>query len=134
MRAALLALLWAAGPGWVETPVYTRLFTPPRLPVGTYRTYTSPRPLDEIARELQKEAPGSFEPEPAAPGDAFGQSGGYNRWQVARLFGARRVRVARGPRLDRGRVVEAWTLVSPYPDPALQRLEPGTLLIVLDLR
>jgi hypothetical protein len=134
MRATLLAVLSLALPGWVETPVYTRLFTPPRLPAGTYRTYTSPRPIDELARDLQQGAPGSFEPQWVSPGDGFGQSGGYNRWQVARLFGARRVRVARGPRVENGRVIETWTLVSPYPDPELQRLQPGTLLIVLSLR
>jgi hypothetical protein len=47
------------------------------------------------------------------------------------VYGARRARVARGPRVVDGRVVESWTLISPYPDPGLQRLEPGTLLIVL---
>jgi hypothetical protein len=39
--------------------------------------------------------------------------------------------VARGPRLQNGRVIETWILVSPYPDSRLERLEPGTLLIVL---
>jgi len=64
------------------------------------------------------------------PADAFGRSGDYDRSKLARLYGARRASVARGPRLENGRVVESWTLVSPYPSVALERLEPGTLLIV----
>jgi hypothetical protein len=74
------------------------------------------------------------EARPVAAAEAFGQSGGYNRWKLARLYGARRAKVARMPRVENGRVVEAWTLISPYPDPGLERLEPGTLLIVLRLR
>jgi hypothetical protein len=27
--------------------------------------------------------------------------------------------------------MESWTLIAPYPDLALRRLEPGTLIIVL---
>ena len=64
------------------------------------------------------------------PFDAFGQSGSYDRWKVAGLYRRRRAHVARGPRLDQGQT-ESWTLISPYPDASLQRLEPGTLLIVL---
>jgi hypothetical protein len=30
-----------------------------------------------------------------------------------------------------GRTLEAWTLVSPYPDPSLMRLERGTLILVV---
>jgi hypothetical protein len=52
---------------------------------------------------------------------------------MAKLYGADRAMVARGPRADGERPYEAWTLISPYPDMNLERLEPGTLLIVLDL-
>jgi len=134
MAVAALILLALTLQGWVENPIYARLFTPVRLPPGTYRTYVTNRPLDEVVRELQKAAPGTFEPEAAVAAEAFGQSGGYNRWRLARLYGARRARVARGPRIEAGKPVEAWTLISPYPDPDLKRLEPGTLLIVLNLR
>jgi hypothetical protein len=136
MPLLLLTLLGLAAPGWVENAAYARLFTPARVPAGTYRTYVSARPLDDIVGELQREAPGSFVPQAVVAGEAFGQSGGYNRWQLARLYGSRRTRVARGPRFEAGsgRVVEAWTLVSPHPDLTLERLEPGTLLIVLSLR
>jgi len=76
-------------------------------------------------------SPGAWEPKELLPFDAFGQTGRYDRWSVARLYGSRRARVARGPRSVQGHVTEAWTLISPYPDTSLTRLEAGTLLIVL---
>jgi hypothetical protein len=36
--------------------------------------------------------------------------------------------------MENGRVVEAWTLISPYPDAQLEHLDSGTLLIVLHLQ
>lgn len=128
MPLAALFLLVSTLAGWTESPRHRTLFTPPAAPEGTYRTYVSPRPLDELAPGLR------LTPQSIVPLDAFGQSGGYNRWTLAQLYGARRARVARMPRMENGQVVEAWTLVSPYPDPELRRLEPGTLLIVLRLR
>ena len=128
MPLAALALLVSTLAGWTESPRHRTLVTPPGLPEGVYRTWISPRPLDELAAGL------GAVPERVIAADAFGQSGGYNRWTLAQLYGARRARVARLPRLENGQVVEAWTLVSPYPDPDLRRLEPGTLLIVLRLR
>ena len=78
-------------------------------------------------------APGAWEPRPLLPLDAFGQAGRYDRSGLARLYGARQPRVARGARTENGRVVESWTLISPYPDAALRRLGAGTLLVVLRL-
>jgi hypothetical protein len=132
--APILLILTSFLSGFTESPRHRPLFTPARMPEGTYRTYVTSRPLDEVVRQLQADAPGSFEPQTVVAGEAFGQSGGYNRWKLARLYGATRARVARGPRMEQGQVVEAWTLISPYPDVALERLEPGTLLIVLRLR
>lgn len=125
----LVALLLTLA-GWTESPLYRPLFTPPRLPEGIYQTYVSPRPIDWILADMQA----GVEARPVSAFEAFGQSGGYNRWKLARLYGAKRANVARLPRVENGRVVEAWTLISPYPDPSFERLEPGTLLIVLSLR
>jgi hypothetical protein len=50
---------------------------------------------------------------------------------AARLYGGRSARVARGARLDRGRVVESWTLISPYPSADLGTLHPGTMRLIL---
>jgi hypothetical protein len=142
----LLCLLFAqantpiAAPpaGFTEAPLFVSLFTPRGVPDGTYRTYVSSEPLATILPKLAadpslRHGNGSFEAQSVIAADAFGQSGTYNRWKVALLYGAQRVRVARGPRLENGRVVEAWTLISPYPDTELNQLNPGTLLIVLHL-
>jgi hypothetical protein len=130
MTPGILAVLFLTFAGWTESPRFRLLFTPPRVPQGTYQTYVSPRAIREILAEMQA----GVEPQAVVALEAFGQSGGYDRWALARLYGATRARVARLPRVEHGQVVEAWTLISPYPDPTLERLEPGTLLIVLRLR
>jgi hypothetical protein len=128
---ALAVLLFvAAVTGWTESPLYRSLFTPARVPEGTYRTYVTSRGLEEVLADI----PARVEPRAVVAVEAFGSSGGYSRSKLARLYGARLARVARMPRVENGRAVEAWTLISPYPDPTLERLEPGTLLIVLRLR
>ena len=121
---------------WREAPAYIRVFAPLRLHTDAYRMSVSPLDLDAVLRGLQRDAslvrsPGAWEARELPPFDVFGQTGGYDRWRLARLYGARRPRVARGPKAENGRVTESWTLISPYPDPAFTRLEPGTLLIVL---
>jgi hypothetical protein len=142
MTWACLTLLMLLAPppgGFTETPAYVPLFTPRALPPGTYRTYTSRQDLDSVLAAIRIDATlqtsaGSFAAESVIASEAFGQSGGYNRWKLALLYGAVRARVARGPKVENGRVVETWTLVSPYPDPDLERLQSGTLLIVLRLQ
>ena len=135
----LLRLLVPGAPsGFTEAPVFVPLFTPRGVPPGTYQTYVSGEPLEAVLAQVRQDASApsgtsSFEPRSVIASEAFGQSGGYNRWKLALLYGARRTRVARGPRVVDGQVVEAWTLISPYPDAELQRLNPGTLLIVLRL-
>ena len=98
----------------------------------------TPLGLDAVLRARAADpsfarGPGAWSPRARLPADAFGRSGRYDRWMLARLYGSQQPRVARGARLDGGRVVESWTLVSPYPSPDLARLEPGTLLIVLQI-
>jgi hypothetical protein len=132
-----LSLLGFLG-NFTEAPAFVPLFTPRGVPAGTYRTFTTAEGLDAALARVHQDLSvrpgvGSFEPESVLAAEAFGQSGGYNRWKLALLYGAKRTRVARGPRLENGRVVEAWTLISPYPDPSLEHLNAGTLLIVLRL-
>jgi hypothetical protein len=138
--ACLIAAILGMPAGFTEAPVYVRLFTPRGAPPGAYRTVTSTQDLDTLLAALRRDP--SFIPAAGAPAlraesvvaaDAFGLSGAYNRWQLALLYGAKRARVARGPRVENGRVIEAWTLVSPYPDPDLKRLNAGTLVIILNL-
>jgi hypothetical protein len=133
---AVLVLLVPLGSTWREAPEYRPLFAPRRTHADAYGMYVSPLDIDTAIRDLQSDPsllhpPGSWQPRATLPFDAFGQTGGYDRWKLARLYGALRPRVARGPKALDGRVIESWTLISPYPDPTFQRLEPGTLLIVL---
>ncbi len=119
---------------WREAPEYVRLFAP-EAERDAYRAYVSPLGLDAVLEQISGDPgslhpPGAWTPQAMIPYDAFGLSGGYNRWKVAGLYRSRRARVARGPRLDRGQT-ESWTLIAPYPDKDLRRLEAGTLIIVL---
>jgi hypothetical protein len=124
---------------WRNAPEYVRLLAPAHAHTFAYHAYVSPLDLPTVLRQLEANPallrpPGAWIPSALLPSDAFGQSGSYDRWKMARLYGARRAMVARGPRAEGERPTEAWTLISPYPDRNLERLEPGTLLIVLDLQ
>ena len=102
-------------------PALAALFAPRAALVGRYDVCADPRPLIEVApREWTVDALEAF--------DAFGTAGAYNRAALARLFGGRRTRVARGW-TRRGDRFEAVTLISPHPDKTLSRLEPGTLVV-----
>ena len=121
-------------PSWRDAPEYVRLFVP-QTQRAAYRAYVSPLGLEATLQQLTADpailrSPGAWTPQAMIPYDAFGLSGSYNRWKVAGLYRSRRANVARGPRLDQG-ALESWTLIAPYPDEALHRLETGTLIIVL---
>jgi hypothetical protein len=142
MLAVALALAAPEGaqpspprPGWRPATAHLALFTPPRHRAA-YAAYVSAAPLDRalaaiLAATPTLRVPGSWEPRQVAATDAFGSGGPYNRWQLVRLYGSRGPRVARGAVVGGGQPAESWTLVSPYPDPDLRRLEPGTLLLIL---
>jgi hypothetical protein len=102
-------------------PAFAALFTPERPVLGRYEACTDPRPLAEVA-------PSDWMVEALEPGDAFGGAGAYDRAAVARLYGGSRARVARGWS-ESGDRFEAVTLISPYPNAAVTKLEPGTLII-----
>lgn len=140
LAAAAVALVvagsaLAAAAAWREAPEFITLFAPP-VHRDAYSAAVSSASLDQVLRDLDADAalvraPGAWTPRRQAPGDAFGRGGRYDRWRLARLYGARQPHVARGARLQDGRVAESWTLVSPYPAADFSRLEPGTLRIVL---
>ena len=110
----------------------TRLFTPISAPAGRYVVYRSDRPIAEITSQLkaldQGPAPGAWEPIQPEAHDAFGQEGPYDRSRLARLFRGRRVTLVRGSVKEAGQRV-AYTLVSPYPSPALDAIIEGTMVI-----
>ena len=123
---------------WRDAAGYLRLFAPFGTRAAAYRIFVTTLPIDALLGRLTQDPsllhpPGAWVSAPVLPADAFGQTGRYDRSRLARLYGARRPVVARGPRGAAGRPTEAWTLVSPYPNPDLTRLEPGTMLIVVDL-
>ena len=124
---------------WSDAPGLLALFGPPGSRAAAYRAYVTTLDLESVLTRLASNGtllrpPGAWEPRALLPLDAFGQTGPYDRSALMRLYGAQRPRVARGPKAADGRVVESWTLISPYPDASLQRLEPGTLLIVHRVR
>jgi hypothetical protein len=126
------------GAPWRDAPEYLPLFAPVGARAAAYRIVTSPGDLSTTLRQLETDdslvrVPGSWQARAVLPLDAFGLAGSYDRSALARVYGARQPLVARGARMEHGRVVESWTLISPYPDAALQSLENGTLLIVLRL-
>jgi hypothetical protein len=119
--------------GWRESPAHVRLFAP-EAHASQYRAFVSSDPLDVVltairAREHEA-APGAWAVEALGPLDAYGMDGRYTPFALSRLYTAGPVRVARGPHTS-PLADETWTLTSPYPDPALAGLSPGTLLLVL---
>jgi len=109
-------------------PALTALFTPPRPIVGAYEVCVSAEPIDAVVARGKDAATHYGAIESIEALDAFGTAGRYDRAALARLYGGTHPRVARGWRRDGGRF-ESITLISPYPDAALKRLNPGTLIL-----
>jgi len=146
--AAAVAVVWLSAAiggavppvaaGWQDAPAYLPLFAPSGPRRAAYHTYVSPLGVDALIARLASEPsllhpPGSWAPTAVIAADAFGQTGAYDRSRLARVYGSKRAVVARGPRGQAAHPTEAWTLISPYPSADLSRLEPGTLLMVLNL-
>jgi hypothetical protein len=106
-------------------PVLTALFTPPNPHVGHYQICTTDGRIDEVAEA-------GWTIESLDPQDAFGRAGLYDRGALARLYGGRRPRVARGWR-QQGDRFESVTLISPYPEASLSHLNGGTMMIVFSV-
>jgi hypothetical protein len=113
----LILLIVAAGDGAATCdPVLTALFTPIRPHLGRYEVCTTGAPLDAAGAEALEAL------------DAFGWAGTYDRAKLARLYSGTRARVARSWTRNGAELVSI-TRISPYPDPTLSRLLPGTLEI-----
>jgi hypothetical protein len=146
---AAAAVLWliAAGTGgqvppaaaaWQDAPAYLPLFAPSGPRAAAYDIYVSRLSIDKVLELLATNSsflhpPGAWVQAALLPADAFGQTGGYDRSKLARLYGSKPAVVARGPRGTSGRPTEAWTLISPYPASDMTRLEAGTMLIILSV-
>lgn len=102
-------------------PALAALFTPLHPQLGRYEVCTTTESLEAVV-------PAQARIEAGDPLDAFGTAGPYDRWAVTRLYGGRRVRVARAWAAS-GKEFESQTFLSPYPDATLTRLMPGTMII-----
>jgi len=111
----------------------TRRFTPGSVAHGTYVVYRSERPVSDLAAELRAHDPapsqGAWKPERQDALDAFDSASRADRFRIAELYVGIHPFVARGSLVRDSRRL-AYTLISPYPDATLTRLEPGTLVIV----
>jgi hypothetical protein len=107
-------------------PSLAALFTPVHPELGRYEVCTTSRPIEEVVAEGPADPPHEIEPLEAL--DAFGTAGPYNRAALARLYGGTRVRVARRWQQHDDQFVSE-TLLSPYPDATLTRLNSGTMVI-----
>jgi hypothetical protein len=114
-------------------PTFSALFTPVKPALGDYRVCTTPDPPERVATDPAVERPRYAPSQMLEAVDAFGTAGPYNRVALTHLYGGRRVRVQHGwiARPDR---FESITLLSPYPDAALEHLNPGTMVIIWTLR
>ena len=108
-------------------PSLTALFTPVHPERGRYEVCTTSESIEQALAE-GKPAKLRDAIEPLEALDAFGAAGTYNRATLARLYGGTRVRVARRWQQRDDQFISE-TLLSPYPDPTLTRLNPGTMLI-----
>jgi len=129
-------------PPGTPAPALARLFTPLQAPAEAYTVTVLTDGIEAALARVKKalapnaaagDPPGSWQVQQMDPLEAFGTAGAYDRSKVARLYTGRRVSVVRGPVERGGKVVAAVTLISPYPDPALSRLEPGTLVIAFNV-
>lgn len=106
-------------------PALTALFTPGRPQLGHYEVCASTEPLSVAIQQLGN---ADWQVETLPPLDAFGAAGAYDKPALSRLYGGRRLTIARGWIQGHERF-ESLTLISPYPDRTLSRLVPGTLII-----
>ena len=115
-------------PQWTCHAALAALFTPARPEVGRYDVCTTADPLTASVAQGASDGVHFGDVQALEPFAAFGAAGPYNRTTLARLYGGTRVQVARGWAEYDDRF-ESVTLISPYPDPSLVRLSPGTMAI-----
>jgi hypothetical protein len=149
----LLALTQAAAAApftLTPSPAHARLFAPPHA-TAAYRFDVTPASIEEVAAffaSLPRRSPSAPAVEDASGRggtkaawkvesmtilDVFDGAAMYDRSRLARLYGGKSARVARGPIRRDGAVVGTILLVSPYPDADLRQVNPGTLVMTVEV-
>ena len=114
-------------PAYTCDPALTATFTPRHPQLGRYEVCTTSEPLEVvIANSGPSDGPAAIDALEAL--DAFGAAGSYDRWALVRLYGGRRVRVARTWTASADQF-ESIARLSPHPDASLTHLLPGTMEI-----
>jgi hypothetical protein len=106
----------------------TALFTPAQPELGRYEVCTTAEALEQVVASGPADAIHFGDIEALESLDAFGKAGPYDRARLARLYGGTRVKVVHGWGTSASGFTSV-TLLSPYPDPSLTRLLPGTMSI-----
>jgi len=109
-------------------PGLATLFTPPHPGLGRYEVCTTADAIEAVAGSGRADGQHYGDIEALESLDAFGAESLYDRSRLARLYGGTRVRVTHGWKESPGSF-ESVTLLSPYPDPSLTHLMPGTMEI-----
>lgn len=135
--AAVLLAAAADPPRMTPSPEHASLFAPPAR-ATQFAFARTPDSIDVVARFYRERFP-SVEPrswaiERLAATEVFDGAALFDRARLARLYAGRTPRVARGPVTRDGQVVEVVLLLSPYPEPDLRRLNPGTLTMTVGVR
>jgi hypothetical protein len=136
VACAVLLIVAADPPRAIPSPEHGPLFAPPAR-AARFRFARTPDSIDAVARYYRERFPSS-EPrswtiERIAAADAFDGAALFDRSRLARLYRGRPPRVARGAVTRDGRVVEVVLLISPFPEPDLKRLNPGTLVMTVEV-
>jgi hypothetical protein len=109
-------------------PALTALFTPAQRGPGRYEVCTTTETIEHVVASGPADDIHFGDIEALESLDAFGKAGPYNRSRLARLYGGTRVMVVHGWGASAAGF-RSVTLLSPYPDPSLTRLLPGTMSI-----
>jgi len=102
-----------------------------------YAFATTSESLDRVVAYYRQrwpsDDPRSWKTETLGPLDVFDAAALFDRARLARVYGGTTPRIARGPIREHGVVTHAVLLVSPYPEPDLKRLKPGTLIMTVEV-
>lgn len=124
----LLALVTTA------SPAHAALFAPPAR-AGLFSFATTTETLEQVVAYYRQRWPSpdprSWTIERSHPLDVFDGAARFDRARLARVYGGKPARIARGPMVENGRVTHTVLLVSPYPEANMRELNGGTLIMTV---